>query len=98
MPAYLVGAIEIEDREAYAEYVRQALKTVADAGGRGLSIDDEAITLEGTRPAGRMVVFEFPDRDALQRWYDSQDYARVRQLRWGSSSTRFLLSMEGREG
>lgn len=98
MPAYLVGAIEIEDTEVYAEYVRQALKTVADAGGRGLAIDDEAITLEGTRPASRMVIFEFPSSEALQRWYDSPDYEQVRQLRWSSSTTHFLLNMAGREG
>jgi uncharacterized protein (DUF1330 family) len=64
---------------------------VAAHGGRFLVRGGEQETLEGDWAPLRTVVMEFPDRDAARAWYESDDYAPLRELRRQASNTEILL-------
>jgi len=59
-------------------------------GGKVLVRADEFLVLEGGWNSGsrsddsrpeRITVIESPDMAQLRRWYDSQDYARLKEIR-----------------
>ncbi len=39
---------------------------------------------------GRMVIIEFPDMTALNGWYDSADYAPVRDIRLRAATSTLV--------
>jgi uncharacterized protein (DUF1330 family) len=92
MPAYLVAFVDVHDRARFAkEYVPPIAATLEPFGGRILAASDEALTLEGTVPPGRTVVIEFPDLDRARRWYSSDAYAPLLELRKTLATTSLAI-------
>jgi uncharacterized protein (DUF1330 family) len=92
MPAYVIAYMtEARDQEALAEYRRRTTDVVAAHGGRFIVRGGAHETLEGEWNAVRLVVIEFPDADAARRWYESDAYAPLRELRRGASDTDIVL-------
>jgi uncharacterized protein (DUF1330 family) len=92
MPAYLVAFVDVHDRDRFAkEYVPPIAATLQPFGGRILAASDEAMTLEGTLPAGRTVIIEFPDLDRARRWYSSDAYAPLIELRKSIATTSLAI-------
>ena len=56
---------------------------------------NEAETVEGEPKGERVVVLEFPDREAFRAWYDSPAYQEIIGLRLGSTDG-FAVLVEGR--
>lgn len=94
MPAYVIAQIEVTDTDRYDEYRRQVAATIEQYGGRFLVRGGAHRTLEGDWQPGRLVVLEFPDMQALDRWYGSQEYGPLIILRQ-SASTGSLVAVEG---
>jgi uncharacterized protein (DUF1330 family) len=66
---------------------------VAAHGGRFLIRGGEPESLEGPGTPARVVVLEFPSRDAARAFYNSEQYAPAITLRQSlSSATLTLLS------
>ena len=81
MPAYVFANVEVLDPQAFGEYRRGVASTVEKYGGKTLVRGTEIEVLEGDwEPAG-FILIEFADRDALMRWYDSEDYRELKELR-----------------
>ena len=91
MPAYVIAEIEVHDQKRYEEYKRQAPATIAAHGGRYRARGGEVELLEGSRPAARSVILEFPDAAAARRWWSSEEYMRIRGIREQSARSRILL-------
>ena len=91
MSAYIVAVIDEHDSAVFAEYRAAALPVVARFGGRSLLQGTEHTTLEGEWAPGRVVVIEFPSREAACAFYDSSEYAAARTLRQRSARTDMLL-------
>ena len=91
MPAYLVAEMEVSDLETYARYRAQVPEVIAAHGGRFLVRGGTAEAKEGTPPAGRVVVIEFPDMAAARRFYDAPDYQAILPLRLAASRGRLYL-------
>jgi uncharacterized protein (DUF1330 family) len=92
MPAYVIASVtDAWDSEKLAEYRRRNTDVVAAHGGRFLVRGGEHETLEGNWTPVRLVVMEFPDRDAARAWYESDDYAPLRELRRQASDTEIVL-------
>ena len=92
MPAYLIADETITDETAFDEYKRQVLPLLERHGGRFLSRGGTVTVLEsgsGWMP-DRMVIIEFPDMAALTAWYDSSDYAPVKDIRLGSARSSLV--------
>ncbi len=94
-PAYLVAQLNITDLQTYMqEYGMPVFPQLIAAGGEVLVATPEAQVLEGSTDATWSVVVRFPDMDALNGWYSSNEYQAVapkrRELTGGTQS--FLLA------
>jgi uncharacterized protein (DUF1330 family) len=88
MPAYVIASVtEAWDQDALVEYRERNTVAVAKHGGRFVARGGRLEILEGDYAPVRVVIIEFPDLDAARGWYDSADYAPLRELRVGASKT-----------
>ena len=82
MPAYfLFDNVEVRDRDALSRYAADASKLVAARGGRYLTGAVVPEVVEGDPGLTSVVLIEFPDREAARAWYDSPEYAPLKELR-----------------
>lgn len=91
MPAYVIYQAEVLDPERYEEYKILAAASVAAAGGRYLVRGGTFDVLEGDAPAGRTVVLEFPNRQAVLDWYAAPEYTKARSLREDAARARMYV-------
>ena len=73
MTAYYIGQHEIEDEAAFADYLEQTIPFIEKHGGRYLTQGGTHEMLEGKRPS-RVVVVEFPSKQAIKAWYNDPGY------------------------
>lgn len=92
MAAYIVSRVIIRDAEAMQRYMNEAPATVLAFGGRYLVRGNDVRALEGEWEHQRMVIVEFPDKEAAQAWYESEMYRPLRDLRQESAETVILLA------
>lgn len=90
MSAYAIADVTITDPTLYDDYRRQVAATVQAHGGRFLARGSEIVPLEGGWDPKRVVILEFPDMAALQRWYGSPEYAPLIALRQRASNGRLI--------
>ena len=85
MSAYLTGHIKIRDVQKWHEYLAQVDATITAYGGeilvRGLQEKVLANPIGFDEGFERLVVLRFADMAALNRWYDSAEYARLKPIR-----------------
>ena len=92
MPAYVIADVrDAWDQAALEEYRRRNTEAVERHGGRFIARGGEVATLEGEWDTRRIVVMEFPDMAAARGWYESDDYAPLKQLRRSASDTNIIL-------
>lgn len=91
MPAYLFVHSTIHDPARFDEYRAASAPSVEQFGGRLLVAGAVVESLEGNHAHRRAVVFEFPNTDAVRRWYASSEYRAVMQLRAGTGEFAFIL-------
>jgi uncharacterized protein (DUF1330 family) len=89
--AYILINIDVTDPERYADYAKLAPGTVAQYGGRYLARGGRAETLEGSIPAKRVVVLEFPSAYQAKAWLNSPEYAGPKSIRHSASTSNMLL-------
>ena len=88
MPAYVIASVtEVWDEDKLVEYRKRNTDAVAKHGGRFVVRGGRQEILEGDYAPLRVVVIEFPDLDAARGWYESDDYAPLRELRRSASET-----------
>jgi uncharacterized protein (DUF1330 family) len=81
MAAYFIAQLEVTDRETFAAYRARVSETIAKHGGRYLVRGGAITPLEETPPKPRIVVLEFDSVEAVKRWYESEDYAPLADMR-----------------
>jgi uncharacterized protein (DUF1330 family) len=92
MPAYVIASVTAaRDQEKLIEYRNRNTDVVAKHGGRFVVRGGRQEILEGDYAPVRVVVIEFPDMDAARGWYESDDYAPLRELRRSASDTDILV-------
>jgi uncharacterized protein (DUF1330 family) len=87
----IVDVVDIRDADKYAEYVRRVPAAVAAFGGRYLVRGGKTEVLSGDWRPGRMVIVEFPSRDALQSWFKSGEYRAMVHLREEAASANAVV-------
>jgi uncharacterized protein (DUF1330 family) len=98
MTAYLisdVGAVAPEDEEAWKAYLAVAPATIQKYGGRYLARGGAIDVIEGDWSPHAIVIAEFPDREAVRRWYASPEYAEGLKIRARSGLHRKMICVEG---
>ena len=92
MAAYVIADVRaVRDAGALVEYRRRNTDAVAAHGGRFVARGGAVTLLEGEWPTERIVVMEFPDAAAARAWWESDDYAPLKELRRGASDTNIIL-------
>jgi uncharacterized protein (DUF1330 family) len=93
MPAYMIITAKIHDREKFiAGYGNAAAALVTRFGGRYVFRGNgPAELLEGEWGAGAAVLMsEWPDLEALRRFWHSAEYAEVKKLRENLADVQVL--------
>jgi uncharacterized protein (DUF1330 family) len=85
MSVYLIVNASITDPAGLDQYVAGVGPSLAGRDVKIHVVTNEAETVEGTPAGPRVVVMEFPDRDAFHAWYDSPEYQAVIGLRHAST-------------
>ena len=92
MPAYIVSRVNIFNMEEMLSYQRDVVPVVQAYGGRYLIRSSEVEALEGTWEHQRLVIIEFPTREAALAWYHSPEYAPLKAHRHAASQAVLLLA------
>ena len=86
MAAYVIyNRLEVTDQEALDEYRSKVGAVMANFGGRVIARDTEPRVLEGEWSGVQQLIIEFPDMDALDRWYNSDEYRPLLEMRRGAT-------------
>jgi uncharacterized protein (DUF1330 family) len=71
-PVYVIGEIDVKDKDAYAkEFVPAAVKAIKDGGGTYLVRGGKTASLLGAPPASRVILLQFDSMEKAQTWWDS---------------------------
>ena len=81
MPAYMLTFLRVEDAEAHArDYLPGAHQVLLDYGGTPLVVTDELDVKEGSFPGGRLLLVEFPSREAAAGYYDGPEHQPYKEI------------------
>ena len=94
MTAYVVAQLTVTDPEGFEAY-RQAAEPIVEAyGGRFLVRGSTISSLEGNLDRPQMLLLEFPNKAAADRFYTSPEYQAIMPLRQ-NHSTGTVMVVEG---
>ncbi|TDH59962.1 DUF1330 domain-containing protein [Dankookia rubra] len=91
MSAYLIANVKVTDPARFGEYIRQVWPLIDRHGGRYLVRGGPAQAVEG-EPVEVVAVIEFADMPALRAFWDSPDYAPLRDLRQACTVSQVILA------
>jgi uncharacterized protein (DUF1330 family) len=77
MKAYVIATMTITDQARYDRYRAQVVATLAPFGATFLVRGGAFAVKEGSFPHARVVVLEFPSRQAAEDWYASPAYQAI---------------------
>jgi uncharacterized protein (DUF1330 family) len=98
MRAYLICMVRVDDVDTYKKYTAQTPALIEKHGGRFLVRGGAVEAIEGEPFHDRLVVLEFPSKEAVHKFYGSPEYQEVLKIRRASSASRFLLAEGTPEG
>ena len=91
MAAYIIVDVDVKDAKAFEAYKQPTAASIAQYGGRFIVRTNEYKVLEGTWRPARLVVLEFPSLEAARRWYESEEYRKVKPIRLQHAVTNMIL-------
>ena len=89
---YLIGDIEVTDRDLYSKYAAGVPGIVALYGGKYLVRGVAGEVLEGGWTPKRLVVLEFESIQRAKDWYDSPEYANLKKMRQSASKGNLIFA------
>ena len=85
-PAYLIGQIDVTDPDGYAkEYLPKAREIIKAHGGKlvaaagAAATGPQVVAVDGAPPK-RVVIYVYPNLEALQAWRNDPAYVKVRAV------------------
>lgn len=91
MKAYVVVQETVKDEEAFAAYRAEVVATLAPYQGRFVVRGGNLSVVEGQWAYPRLVILEFPSREAAFGWYQSAAYQAVLPLRLASCESNLVI-------
>lgn len=93
MSAYMIIVCRIKDREKFVSGYGQAVPPlVKKFGGEYIVVAPRAELLEGTlKGYGSVAISKWPDKSAAKKFWQSDEYAEVKQLRGGLADAEVIL-------
>lgn len=81
MPAYMLTFLRVEDAEVHArDYLPAAHQILLDYGGKPLAVTENYDVKEGTFPEGRLLLVEFPSKEAAANYYDGPEHRPYKKI------------------
>ncbi len=90
--------VHVYDPERYKQYTAATPALIAKHGGRFLVRGGPVEAIEGSEFGDRLVVLEFPSKEAVKTFYGSDEYQEVMRHRRASAESTFLLAEGVPEG
>ncbi len=91
MSAFILVDITVKHPEAYREYLEKVPCLVAKHGGRYRVRGGEHQTLEGDWVPNRLVIVEFPNREAALAFYRDPEYDPVKAIRTRTTESNLII-------
>ena len=94
MPACLIVNVDIKDRIAFDEYVRNVPSIIWKFGGEYLALSDTLEVIEGEWQPQRLVLVRFPDMSTAKSFLSAPEYVPWKELRQRVTSSE-MVALEG---
>jgi uncharacterized protein (DUF1330 family) len=92
MKYYAVAEIEVTDPAWVREYIEDVTPMVERHGGRYLARTPELERIEGERSLPQtFLIIEWPSKEAVDAFYESDEYRPYRERRREGARNEFLL-------
>lgn len=91
MKAYAIVQETIKDQAMFDTYRNAVVATLEPFGGKFVVRGGRLTIVEGEWPHPRLVVIEFPSRQAAEDWYKSPAYQKLLPLRLKSADGNFVI-------
>lgn len=93
MPAYIIAQVEeVLDPEGLQEYIGRVIPLMEQYSGHYIITSFQVEPLEGERHPLGLAVAEFPSREQIRAFWDSDEYTPLRELRQRSVRARISLA------
>ena len=90
---YIIGQITITDPKKYQRYASETENIIKKFGGRYLIRGGNQFVAEGKPQGNRDVVVEFDTLEKAKKFNDSEEYAKIIDIR-KQNSTGYILLVE----
>ena len=91
MKAFVVAVETPKDATMFSEYRPAVHATLVAFGGKFIVRGGNLKLMEGEWPHPRLVIIEFPSREAAEGWYLSPAYQKIIGLRRGSTVSNLVI-------
>jgi uncharacterized protein (DUF1330 family) len=91
MSAYVVVQERVHDQEMFDAYRKDVVATVTAHGGKFVVRGGTLSIVEGEWSLPRLVILEFPTREAAETWYRSPAYQKILPLRLKSCEGNMVI-------
>ena len=91
---YIIGQITITDPKKYQRYASETENIIKKFGGKYLIRGGTQFIAEGKPQGNRDVVVEFDTLEKAKEFYESEEYAKIIDIR-KENSTGYILLVEG---
>src|SRR5437764_640357 len=95
--AYLIVEVETTDEALMAEYRKHTPGAIARFGGKFIVRGGKTRTLEGGWAPKRVVMIEFPDYASAEKFYDSDHYKPLLEMRLKAGKSKAII-VDGHSG
>lgn len=91
MSALVIIDLEVHDRAKMEQYEQGAIELLARHGAKPIVRELRAENYEGAWVPNFLVVLEFPSREAVRNFYDSEDYQPLKILRQQAAHSNGII-------
>jgi uncharacterized protein (DUF1330 family) len=91
MAAYVVVQEIVENETKFSQYREKVMPILEQHGGRFLVRGGNMKVVEGEWPYPRLVILEFPTREAVDTWYHSPEYQAILPLRLQGCKSNLIV-------
>ena len=88
---YITHRTSVGDPKVMKIYSSKVNGTFKRFGGRKIVRTSEIEVIEGNWNPDRMTIIEFPDIKSLKAWYDSSEYADLKEMRHSVMSSNAIV-------
>ena len=91
MTAYMIVDLDVHDPEGFSAYREDVPALIAKHGGEYIVRDGESEVIEGDWRPNRMVIFRFPNRQAVHDLFADPEYAGFMALRHRTAKSNIVV-------